>query len=187
MRTLPWNLKRFITALFFAVATFAISFVLGNAITTMFGPGTSGFVSIFFTTVMVVVAARITEARGVFTIVVTVFTILAIPTNLFGPPGPHKIIIGFFTGLTYDVVWELMKRKRWSLPVAAFVSTALSLVLVFFLMKYLNHPKLETLQKIILYAIPIYGIMGFFSAWIGNNTIYDKFLQNNGFIKFIKK
>jgi len=182
---LKWNSKRALAACFFGVATFAISFVLGNAITLALGPGTSGFVTILFTTILVVCAARITELRGVFTLMVTLFTILAIPTNLFGPAGPQKIIIGLATGITYDIFWEIFNRKRFSLQIAAFASTAVSIVLIWQLMILLQHPKADYLTKYIYYLIPIYGILGSLGAWIGN-WMYLKHLANRSVVKTIK-
>lgn len=171
MEWFRWNLKRAFIATVFAAATFALAFVLGNSITVAFGPGTSGFVSAIFTTILVVVSANIVQRFGVFTLMVTLFTVLAIPTNMFGPPGPHKIIIGLITGLTYDIVWYglcSVKFEKVALPIAAAVATGVSLLLVYQLLVYLGHPKMETLGKIVLWMTPIYAILGLLGGWLGN-------------------
>jgi hypothetical protein len=186
MKRLKWNKKRTLAALFFGVATFAISFVLGNGITMAFGPGTSGLLTIVITTILVVCAARITELAGVFTLMVTLFTFLAIPTNLFGPAGPQKVLIGLATGLTYDIVWEAFKRNKWSLPFAAALSTAVSIVLIWRLMVFLDHPKAEYLAKYIYYMIPAYGILGFLGAMCGN-WVYDKYFSQRKIVAVIKE
>lgn len=179
-------MKKLLTISFFSAAIFGLAFVLGNAITTAFGPGMSGFISTIFTTLLIVVSAKVTEMRGVFTITITLFTILAIPTSLFGPPGPQKIIIGLLTGLCYDLVWELMGRSKHSLKVAAFIATALSLILVYFLMTKLDHPKLESLKNIIYWAPFVYGLLGAIGAMLGE-SIYSKFLKDNSYVIFIKE
>jgi len=183
---MKWSIKKLIAASFFAAAIFGLAFILGNAITTAFGPGMSGFVSTIFTTLLIIISAKITLSRGIFTFTVTLFTILAIPTNLFGPAGVQKIIIGLITGLSYDIVWELLKRKKHSLKIAAFVATAISLVLVYFLMKYLNHPKINSLASIIFWAPLVYGALGTIGAIIGE-SIYEKYLKNSSYVKFIQE
>lgn len=180
-----WTIRKLVAASFFGVAIFGLAFILGSAITTAFGPGMSGFISTILTTVMIIISAKITNARGIFTFTVTLFTILAIPTNLFGPAGPQKIILGLVTGLSYDLVWELMKRSKHSLKIAAFVATSISLVFVYFLMKFLNHPKISSLASIIYWAPFVYGILGVVGAYIGE-SIFKKYLSGNSYVKFIQ-
>lgn len=172
----PWTLKRLFVAGAFSAATFAAAFVLGNAVTVALGPGTSGIFTIIITTVLVVVCARTVETLGVFVLVVSLFTVFAIPTNLFGPPGPHKIVVGLLTGVAYDIVWNVLGRKKWSLPTAAALATALSIGLIFGLMVYLDHPRKEYLRSILKFTVPLYAILGFIGAHVGN-WIYDKILS----------
>lgn len=180
-----WTLKSLFVIAVFSAATFAASFALGNAITIALGPGTSGIATIIITTVLVIICGRLVERIGVFTLTVTLFTVLAIPTNLFGPPGPHKIVIGLITGITYDAVWNLTGRKKFSLPSAAAVATAVSISLIFGLLLYLNHPRKEYLQGILKYIIPLYAILGFVGGLLGN-WIYDRSLSRLSVVKQLK-
>jgi hypothetical protein len=175
MTTRRWTLKRFFLTGALSAATFAAAFVLGNAITLTLGPGTSGLVTIIVTTVLIVVCARLVETVGVLTVAVGLFTVFAIPTNLFGPPGPQKVLIGVLTGLSYDLVWNLSGRRKWSLPAAAAISTALSIVLIFGLMVLLDHPRKDYLRSILAFTVPLYAVLGVVGAVIGNR-IYDKSL-----------
>ena len=180
-----WNAKKIFLTFIFSAATFAASFVLGNAITIAFGPGTSGIATIVVTTILVVICAKLVETRGVFTILVTLFTVLAIPTTMFGPPSPLKILIGFATGFVYDLVWYLIPSKKFSLPLAAALSTIVSIVLIFFLMSFLSYPKADYLRSILYFVIPLYGTLGFLGGVIGEK-IYDKSLANLSLIKQLK-
>jgi len=175
-RSWNWAPKQVVLVAVFAAATFAVSFALGYAVTMSLGPGTSGVFTIVATTVLVVVCARIVPKKGVFTILVTLFTLMAIPTSMFGPPGPHKVIIGLLTGLVYDLTWNLTGRRRFSLPVAAAMATAASIALIFGLMILLGHPRVSYLRSIMYYIVPLYGALGFLGAWFGN-WIYDKRIQ----------
>jgi len=181
-----WTRKKFFLTAIFAAATFAASFALGNAITIALGPGTSGIVTIIITTILVVICAKLVETPGVFTLVVCLFTIFAIPTNMFGPPGPHKIIIGITTGFAYDFLWNITGRKKFiSLPTAAGIATGLSIVLIFCLMVYLDYPKKDYLQSILKYIIPLYVILGAIGGLIGE-WIYERSLSRLSIVKQLK-
>ena len=184
-----WDFKKVFLTIVFSTATFAASFVLGNAITAALGPGMSGLATIIITTILVVICAKLVEARGVFTIMVTFFTLLAIPTTMFGPPHPLKIVIGVITGLVYDLTWfilgKIMRLNKIALPVAAALSTMVSIISIYFLMKYLIYPKVEYLRSVLYYIIPVYGILGFIGGAIGE-SIYNKSLSNMSLIKQLK-
>lgn len=180
-----WTVKKLFLAAIFAAATFAASFALGNAITLAAGPGTSGIATIMVTTVLVVICARLVETIGLFTLVVTLFTVLAIPTNMFGPPGPHKILIGLITGFVYDLVWNLTGRKKYSLPTAAAIATAVSILLIFGLMTYLNHPRADYLRSALKWIAPVYAVLGFIGGLIGN-WIYDRSLSRLSVVQQLK-
>lgn len=180
-----WTLKRFFLTAVFAAATFAASFALGSAITIALGPGMSGIATIIVTTVLVVICARLVETLGVFTLTVFLFTLLAIPTNMFGPPGPHKIVIGLITGIAYDAVWNLTGRRRFSLPFAAAIATAVSIGLIFGLMVYLDHPRKDYLQTIFWYILSLYAFLGFLGGWLGD-WIYEKSLSRLSIVQQLK-
>ena len=180
-----WKLKHYFICGVFSAATFAISFLLGGAITASLGPGTSGIVTIVITTILVIICARIVELPGAMILVVTLYTLFAIPTTMFGPPGLPKVIIGFLTGLIYDFVITIGKRKKWSYPIAAFFATAISIILIFYLLVILDHPRADYLRNILYYAIPLYVVLGFIGAIFGN-WLYDKNLLKLDIIKSLK-
>lgn len=185
IKPVKWTLKRFFLTAVFTAATFAASFVLGNAITIALGPGSSGIATIIVTTVLVVICARLVETFGVFTLIVFLFTLLAIPTNMFGPPGPHKIIIGLITGIVYDTVWNITGRKKFSLPFAASIATAVSISLIFGLMVYLDHPRKDYFQATLKFIIPLYAILGFVGGLIGD-WIYKRSLSHLSIVQQLK-
>lgn len=180
-----WSWKRLFLAGVFSAATYAACFAIGNAITLAAGPGTSGVFTVLLTTILVVICARIVETRGVFVVLVGLFTLLAWPTNMFGPPGPQKIAIGLLTGLVYDLVWNITGRRKYSLHLAAAFATAFSIALICGLLFALDHPKKEYLLGILKFIIPIYAVLGAIGAAIGN-WIYDKSLSRLAIIKQVK-
>jgi len=177
-----WSPKQLVLVAVFAAATFAVSFALGYAVTMSLGPGSSGVFTIIATTILVVVCARIVPNYGVFTLLVTLFTVIAIPTNMFGPPGPHKIAIGLLIGIIYDLTWNLLGRRKYSLPIAASIATACSIVFILLLMMLLGHPRVDYLRSILYYAVPLYAGLGFAGAWFGEK-IYEKRIRGLPIIK----
>ena len=182
MKYKKWTSTRFLVALAFAAAAFAASFVLGFLVTQSLGPGTSGVLTIIITTVLVVVGARIAETRGVFTLMVTLFTVLAIPTNMFGPPGVPKVLIGLATGMVYDVGWWVFARwqrtSRIAIPIAAALSTAVSIALIWRLMTWINHPRAGWMGTIIMYIAPVYAALGFLGGMFANWIFERNFASN---------
>jgi ABC-type thiamin/hydroxymethylpyrimidine transport system permease subunit len=106
-------------------------------------------------------------------------------TSMFGPPGPQKIAIGILTGVAYDLVWNLTGRKRYSLPFAAAVSTAVSILLIYFLMVLIAYPRTDYLHSLLKYLVPLYAVLGFVGAMIGN-WIYDRSLSRISVIQQLK-
>lgn len=180
-----WELKHYVTCGVFAAATFAISFIIGGAVTATLGPGTSGIFTIIITTILIIVCSRIVNFFGVFTLVVTLYTLFAIPTTMFGPPGFPKLIIGFLIGVTYDVIVTIGKRNKKSYPVAAFFATAISIILIYYLLVILGHPRADYLRGILYYAIPLYGVLGGVGAILGN-IIYDKSISKLDIVGTLK-
>lgn len=180
MKYEKWNGQCFFMAAAFSAATFAASFVLGSAFTAVLGPGTSGITTIIITTILVVIGALIINTRCIFLVMVMLYTIFAIPTNMFGPPGLQKIFIGLITGAIYDLFWYLttsLKLKRYALPTSAAFATGISIVLIFWLLVILNHPRAEFLKKALIYIIPVYAALGFVGALLGE-WIYDKNIRS---------
>jgi len=181
-----WNLRRTIVALAFGAAAFAAAFALGFIITQTAGPGTSGLATIIVTTVLVVVGARIALTKGVFTLMVTLFTILAIPTNLFGPAGIHKVGVGFLTGVVYDLVWLASGNRRFSIPIAAAISTTVSILAIWQLMVVLEHPRAEWMGSVLMFIAPLYAVLGFLGGWFGN-WVFDNRFKNNERVRQIQE
>lgn len=180
-----WSSKRLLIALCFGVATFAVSFILGSGITMALGPGTSGLVTIIFTTIIVINGARIVEAPGVFSVMTLTFATLAIPTTQFGPPGVAKVLVAIVTGIVYDLTWLLLGRTRLASGLAAAISTMTSLVAIFLLLVFLGHPRADYLRGILPYALPVYGALGFVGAMIGE-WVYRNHLSSLASVRQLK-
>ncbi len=186
-----WSLKKIFIVSVFSSATFAVSFAFGEAITATFGPGTSGIITIIMTTILVVICGKIVDVLGTFTLLVLIFSILAIPTTIFGPPGPQKIFIGLGTGIIYDILWYILdknpfeKLKRISPAISASGATGFSIFLMLELLKWLNYPKKEILEKWFVPFLIIYSALGFFGGYLGN-WIYENHLKDINIIKQLK-
>lgn len=159
--------KDLVTCGVFAAVTFAASFTLGGAITAAFGTGMSGIVTIIVTTVIVVVGARIVDKFGAMVVMVTVFSVLAIPTTMFGPPGPHKIIIGLVTGIVYDLVISVFRRSNWGYRLAGGAAALLAIFAIWALLLALNMPGADKIGRVIQYIAPLYFVLGVIGGHLG--------------------
>lgn len=152
--------------------TFAASFVFGGAITTALGPGTSGIVTIVITTIVVVFGAKLVDEIGALTLIVTLYSIFAIPTNMFGPPGPAKIIVGILVGISYEITvfgFKRLGREDLGYISAGAVGAIFAIFLIWGVL-ILVDPQGATASRlgdVILWIWIPYGILGVIGGWVG--------------------
>ena len=95
---------------------------------------------------------------------------MAIPTLIFGPFGPIKILFGIGTGLIYEVTTFALKRTPMSYIVAAGVSAFVSVYLIYFGSIWLVGAPSPTLAKYRDYFAVAYAILGALGGFIGTRV-----------------
>ena len=167
----------------FAALTFAAAFTLGGAITAAFGPGMSGIATIIVTTVVVVVGAKIVDKFGAMVIMVTVFSVLAIPTTMFGPPGFQKIAVGLGTGIVYDIVISASGRRNWGYTLAGGVGALLAIFEIWGLLALLKLPGADKIGALVAFIAPLYfalGLVGgYLGVWLFSRSLKDLAIVRN--------
>jgi len=158
------------------VVTFAVSFLLGGAITAVAGPGTSGIVTIVVTTMLVIIGAKIVNRFGAVTLMVTVFSVVAIPTTMFGPPGPQKVLIGITTGIVYDLTISVLQRRKIGYIMAGGLSSLYAILAIFTVLVWLRLPSAERLRHLLIYFVPVYTLLGGIGGWLGVH-VFDRRLS----------
>lgn len=80
--------------------------------------GATGFITGFTVPFFLGIASRGNKQWGTATVIWTLYSALAIPTALMGPPGAYKLIIGLFGGIAYDVGYCGLRCKDFALYIA---------------------------------------------------------------------
>jgi hypothetical protein len=147
---------------------FVVNFLLASGLTVATGiPFLSVLitgVTIPFTVAIAFFATRMWTAPLLTFIV---YHALAIPTVIGGPPGPHKLIVGFAGGIVYAFVLLMMPRRRIAPYLAFTLSAGALLGVTVVLFRILNLPGLDKLFQFIWVLFAVYvveGILGTFLA-----------------------
>src|SRR5215210_977579 len=85
--------------------------LLGAAVPGLLGiPGSSGVINILWAGGFLALPPLITRALGSATVAAVIYSLLALPLPLSGPPGfLPKVLIGILSGLTADLVMMLVR------------------------------------------------------------------------------
>lgn len=125
------------TSVGFGIASFAIAFALGSALTMTTGiPLAGGLLNGVLTAMVLTIGLRATRFFGSATLMWLVFSLCAVPTTTLGPPGAYKIVIGLIAGLLWDVIYSGFGRARWALYVGALVGSASIMVTLVVALSY---------------------------------------------------
>lgn len=188
--TSKWESKDFVICGVFAALTFAASFLLGSAITAAAGPGMSGLATIIVTTLIVVVGARIVDKFGAMILMVLLFSLFAIPTTMFGPPGPHKLLVGLVTGVTYDATISVFRRHAWGYRLAGGIGAVVAIFAIWALLASFKLPGTERyahkIATAIHYLAPIYFLLGVVGGHLGV-WFFDKSLKDLAVVKSLRR
>ena len=157
-----------------AAIGFAAAFVIGSGVIALTGiPMTGSLVSglVFFT--VFVIGIRGVPRFGSATIAVLLFSILSIPTSIFGPPGIYKVLLGALVGLLFDLMIHLFKKKDWGYIIGAALAEEVAVLGVLAATLILGLPGAEKMKSLILIMLVAQFVVGFVSGYLGI-YIYNK-------------
>ncbi len=126
----------------------------------------SGFTVPFF----LVIASRMNRQWGTATLIWTLYSALAIPTLLMGPPGTYKLIVGILGGIAYDVGYCGLRCTTGGLYVALvlYVLTLAAGFYAVFVMGFVPQFTGESAVKILAIASAVFLVEGVISTYLGN-------------------
>lgn len=163
--------------------SFVLAFVLGSAVNALTGiPLTGGILNGIIVGAMITIGIKGVDKFGAATLIWFVFTIFAIPTITFGPPGWYKVIVGIVSGLIWDLVISIFKRRKFGYIFSAGVGASAITYGVFVSATILGLPAAERLAKALYFLIP----MNFIISCIGALTglwLFGKYLSKMPFIQ----
>lgn len=178
----PWNSRKAVLLTFaFAVVVFAANEVVEAAFSDIL----SVFVVPLVTAVLIVIGANVVATPGFFILALTLFSILSVPYAAYGSPGASKILLGFGTGLAFEIVWTGMRSiaggmgeenhskkllEKLSSPLAAAIGTSIWILLIYarealFLRE---DEDLESFRRILIILVPIMAILGGIGGLVGD-------------------
>jgi len=167
--------------------SFVLAFVLGNAVNAATGiPLTGGIVNGIVVGIMLTLGVKGVNKFGAATILWLIFAILAIPTTTLGPPGAHKILVGLFAGIIWDLVIAAFRRKNIGYILGGGAGSAGIMIGVFVMAVALGLPAAEKLRKAMVFLLPFNTFLGLLCTYLGV-IIFDKRVANLRFIKSLRE
>ena len=157
-------LKRFTTkqlVLLALIAAFIFVFDMAfvSGIEAVVGvPGVGVLVDTIFVLAIATIGGLIVRKPGTFTIIILIYSTLCIPTNIIGPPGAYKLLIGLFLGLFADIVLALFHYRRLGYLISLPIANVLVFPLLLYMMIVLALPGAQELQNTIWMFIGITAI-----------------------------
>lgn len=156
-----------------------------NAITG--SPNVGGPLNAILYTILIPLFILIINQVGAGTVILSIFSVLALPFPLIGTPGLFiKIPILLIAGILIDIFYRLLNKRIFSVIVGGFFLIYVNTVVVLVANK-LNIPGQEFATKFAFNPITLIGfvVIGLFGGWI-SNIIFNK-IKNTSIVKRIQK
>ena len=177
----PWNSRKTVLlTLAFAVAVLAANEIVEAA----FSDGISLFVTPLVTAALIFLGANVVATTGYFVLALTFFSVLSVPYTAYGEPGASKILIGFGTGLAFEIVWSGLRSiagsmgdekrskkllERLSSPLAGAIGTSIWILLVYQRRVLFFPGDTESFRRILIIIVPIMAILGGIGGLLGDS------------------
>lgn len=181
-----FSTKQLIFLALIGAILFIMDLVISTVIDAVTGMQGAGYlvIGIFFI-MIAVIGGLIIPKFGVFALMALIYALLAIPTNVFGPPGILKVPIAFIVGLIIDLIIYSFKYKKSGYYLGAIIGNVLSLILFVWTFLLLGLPGIESLMPYLWSFSILYGIEAVIGTWLGY-IIFNKKLKNLKIIKQIE-
>lgn len=136
-------------------------------------PG-AGYAIIGITFVLVaIVGALVVPRFGSFTIMAFIYSVIAIPTPVYGPPGLFKVLMSVMVGLIGDLLICVFRFKRPGYYLAGAVCNMVSVLLYVQMAFLLGLPEAGDYANTLWTLVVIYGVEGLIGTWLGH-IVFDK-------------
>lgn len=151
----------------FAALLLTLNLIIGSFFTYVLRiPGGSGFVTGLTVPFGLCLVALMTKRFGTVTLTWLLYSIVAIPLALMGPPNPYKPLIGLVGGLTYDLIVLLLRRSAPSYYLAMVGYTLVLMASFYLAYELLDLPNAETFYKVIMVITAVFIVEGFGATWV---------------------
>ena len=168
----------------FGALMWVVAFALGGAVVLVTNvPLLGGLVQVLVLACLFAINSKIVRRFGAMTIQAVVFTIIAWPTIVFGPPGWYKIPVGLILGLIVDLMLRATKYTNWGRKLAIAAGFVICVPFLWWAMKVFGLEEAAEKLKPLMYAImAVYAIEGIIGAWLGIK-LFDRRLKHFSFVE----
>lgn len=130
--------------------------------------------------------ALIVRKFGAVTIAASVYSLIAVQTALFGPPGVYKLFLGIILGLLFDTLLKVFRYSKAGYYVAAAVSYAAVVPATYAALLFLGFPAAERLARFVPYLMIWYVAAVIATVWI-TMMIYEKRLKRLNVVRQLQE
>jgi hypothetical protein len=164
---------------------FAFDLIIVSGIDAMIGVAGSGMmIDTIFVIAITIIGGLVVRKFGAYTLLSFIYTLLAVPTNIVGPPGLYKVAIGIIMGLFADIIILLFKYKPVGCYLCLPLANALAFPVLLYTMIAMNLPGTDALMKYVWVFLGISFVEGLIGAWLGMK-LYER-IKNRQIIKQIE-
>lgn len=150
-----------------SAALFVMELVVTVALQALGVPGVDFLLIIVLWTTIAITGGLLVQRFGTYALMALIYSVLAIPTPVFGPPGAYKVLAAVLVGLAIDGILSLTDHSRTGYYVAAAVGQMLGMVLFAAAFILLGFPGTDKLLSSLHFLIPAYGVLALPGVWLG--------------------
>lgn len=133
-------------------------------------PGGSGLITGFTVPFFLVMLNKTTKVFGSMTICWVIYSTIAIPFHLMGPPNIFKPLFGLFIALSFELPIIIFNRKNISYYLGLLAYTASILGMAYIAFAFLNLPGTEKAYKYMWYIGAVFFIEGSISVFLAHKV-----------------
>ena len=180
-----FSTKQIIFIALMAALLFALDLALVSGIDAAVGiPGTGVLVdSLLFVCIATIIGLTV-KKFGTYTYLAFIYSLLTVPTNLLGPPGIYKLVLGLILGLIADIVVVSFKYNKIGYLLSLAIANTLLIPFMLFALRFLELPGADELAKFVWFFIALVVVESIIGAWIGIR-LYDKKISKMNVVRQI--
>ena len=169
-----WSITKLVAIGALAVVDLAMGATAGGIQAAIGVPGSAGIIMIFLGPMILVFCGLLIRRFGAVTIMLLIYSTLALPLPVAGTPGfLPKILIGLVSGLATDTVFLLLRnRKRAASIVIGAINPPIFQFLILGFGVLLSVPGTQSLAKVLLspITVPVIAVVGALGGYTGYMT-----------------
>lgn len=160
--------KQLIFITLIGVLLFLMELLIATVLDVIIGvPGAGFLVVIIFFGALAVVGGLVVRKFGTFTLMSLIYSVLAIPTPVFGPPGFYKVLAALVVGLFADVMVSIFGYRKIGYYLGLVIGNLMGLVFFAAAFVWLGFPESNQILSQFWFLFILYAIEAAIGVWLG--------------------